>query len=405
MRPKRVIVRPNLGGASLLAGATAMYFFDPEQGARRRAHFRHRIIHTQRVSTDFLSKAGRDIANRAHGIVYRFGRLGRAKPVSAPVLIDRVRAALGRCTSHAHAISVKGEEGHITLSGPVLAKEKDAVISCARRVRGVQRVTDALAIQEEGTAGPPLAGVEGQTLPPHRFDLAQHHWTPSVRVLAALFSGALAITARQRRGPLAAVLFGAGAGLGLRSATNLPLYRMLGIGAGRRAIDVHKTISISAPIEEVFAICTNVERLPLAMEHVRGVRTAEDGRSRWTVAGPLGMPVSYVVELTTVSPNDVIAWKTVEGSAVRHEGTARFERQPDATTRIDFRLSYNPVAGALGHAIAKLFRVDPKRALDADLVRLKSLLEQGKTRAHHRVVALEELRGHSRREESVSASR
>jgi hypothetical protein len=54
-------------------------------------------------------------------------------------------------------------------------------------------------------------------------------------------------------------------------------------------------------------------------------------------------------------------------------------------------MSYNPVAGALGHAIATLFRVDPKRTLDEDLVRLKSLLEEGKTRAHHEPVAREEV--------------
>jgi uncharacterized membrane protein len=38
-------------------------------------------------------------------------------------------------------------------------------------------------------------------------------------------------------------------------------------------------------------------------------------------------------------------------------------------------LSYNPVAGAVGHAVAALFRADPKHKLHGDLQRLKTLVE------------------------------
>jgi uncharacterized membrane protein len=55
-------------------------------------------------------------------------------------------------------------------------------------------------------------------------------------------------------------------------------------------------------------------------------------------------------------------------------------------TRIQIRLSYNPPAGALGHGVAALLGSDPKRAMDEDLVRFKSLLEDGRTRAHGQTV-------------------
>ena len=42
-------------------------------------------------------------------------------------------------------------------------------------------------------------------------------------------------------------------------------------------------------------------------------------------------------------------------------------------------MSYVPPAGALGHAVATLFGVDPRQAMHDDLVRLKSLLEEGET--------------------------
>ena len=39
-------------------------------------------------------------------------------------------------------------------------------------------------------------------------------------------------------------------------------------------------------------------------------------------------------------------------------------------------MTYNPPGGVAGHAIAALFGADPKSAMDDDLLKLKSLLEQ-----------------------------
>ncbi len=44
------------------------------------------------------------------------------------------------------------------------------------------------------------------------------------------------------------------------------------------------------------------------------------------------------------------------------------------------QMSYTPPAGAIGHAVAKLFGLDLKAQLDRDFVRLKGLLEEGRTR-------------------------
>jgi uncharacterized membrane protein len=54
-------------------------------------------------------------------------------------------------------------------------------------------------------------------------------------------------------------------------------------------------------------------------------------------------------------------------------------------------MSYNPPAGAVGHAMAKLFGLGPKDVLDEDLVRMKSFFEHGKTTAHRETVKREQL--------------
>jgi uncharacterized membrane protein len=81
----------------------------------------------------------------------------------------------------------------------------------------------------------------------------------------------------------------------------------------------------------------------------------------------------------------------VEGSTVETAGRVRFRSTSDGGTEIDVKMSYNPPAGVVGHAVATLFGADPKRAMDEDMVRLKSLLEEGKTRADGEPVRLEEV--------------
>ncbi|MBA3894568.1 MAG: hypothetical protein H0X69_12890 [Gemmatimonadales bacterium] len=47
--------------------------------------------------------------------------------------------------------------------------------------------------------------------------------------------------------------------------------------------------------------------------------------------------------------------------------------------------------GEASHAVASLFGTDPKRAMDENMVRLKSLLEEGKTTADEGQVRLDEV--------------
>lgn len=116
------------------------------------------------------------------------------------------------------------------------------------------------------------------------------------------------------------------------------------------------------------------------MSHVLDVRAgALEGQSHWTVAGPAHVPVEFTAEITRLIPNQVLAWKTSEGATVAHAGIIDFEPTSDGQTRVNIRMTYNPPAGWLGHGIATVFGVDPKSSMDADLVRMKTLIETGRT--------------------------
>src|SRR6185503_5854390 len=89
--------------------------------------------------------------------------------------------------------------------------------------------------------------------------------------------------------------------------------------------------------------------------------------------------------ITRLEDGKVLEWKSVEGSTVENAGIIHFEDLGEGRTRLDIRLSYNPPAGVIGHAFAKLLGADPKKQMDDDLLRFKSLMELGKATGHEQV--------------------
>jgi uncharacterized membrane protein len=144
-------------------------------------------------------------------------------------------------------------------------------------------------------------------------------------------------------------------------------------------VNVQKTINIDAPLDQVFAFCTDYENWPRFMTNVHEVRETQPGLQHWTVEGPGGKEFEWDSEITRLVPGELVSWKTVDGAAVKHTGIMRFDRNEDGSTRVQVRMSYNPPAGTAGHALARLFGADPKRQMDEDLARLKTTIETGTT--------------------------
>lgn len=204
--------------------------------------------------------------------------------------------------------------------------------------------------------------------------------TPEQRLLQGVAGGALTTWGLTRGG-----IVGAGAvvaGASLIASAAIP--RQDGM------IRVQKTITIDAPVGEVFAFWSRFENFPRFMEHVLEVRT-EDGRSSWKVAGPAGVPIEWQAEITEKLDHRRIAWRSLPGSVVQHHGEVHFERAGDQATRISVHMAYRPPGGALGHAAAGFLLGDPKTLMDDDLLRLKSLFERGKTRVKGDEVSRDDL--------------
>lgn len=367
--------RALITGAGL--GAGMIYLVDPYRGARRRARVRDAAVHATTLTTRAAGTTSRDALHRAYGTASVVRRLLRRERGDDEVLVERVRAKLGRLVSHPHAIEVAAADGLVTLSGPVLEREVPRLLHVVQRIRGVCDLDDRLERHEQAGNVPALQG--GRAPGGDRPDVLQQNWAPTTRAIIGTAGAALAVGGAVRRdlpGVLAAL---AGVGLVARAAINLPVARLSGIGSQQRAVDVQKTITINAPVGEVYAFWSSYENLPRFMSRVLEVRESDrrPRQSHWKVAGPAGTPVVFDAEITRAIPNQMIAWKTLPGASVAHSGIVRFDPQVDGATRVHIRMSYTPPAGWLGHGLATAFGVDPKSSLDEDLLRMKTLIETG----------------------------
>ena len=138
-----------------------------------------------------------------------------------------------------------------------------------------------------------------------------------------------------------------------------------------------KTIIVGADIDTVYDTWANFENFPHFMKDVKSVTRTGDRMSHWVVQGPLGKQVEWDAETTRLVPGELVSWRSVEGAAVRHAGTLRFDRLADGRARVHVQMSYNPPAGAVGHAVATLLGSDPRHRMNDDLARLKTTIETG----------------------------
>lgn len=362
-------------------GAGLMYFYDPQSGRRRRALTRDKVIHLTRRIDDAIDVTSRDFTNRAAGVWAGMRTCLAREDVSDEVLAERVRSKLGGLISHPRALEVDAEQGHVTLSGPVLRDEANRLVKGVSAVRGVRDVSGSLALHDEPGEVSALQGRPIRKLSGQQWDFMQRHWSPTTRLLIGAAGGAMATCGAGRRDAFGGAIGFAGMSILMRALTNIELKRLLGVGAGRRAIDIRKTISIDAPVERVFALWANYRSFPRFMSHVRQVQDLGNGRSHWVVTGPAGTTVEWDAVITSHIPHEVLAWQTEPNSIIQHTGRVRFRSRPDGGTTVNIHLSYNPAVGGLGHVVASLFGADPKRQMDDDLLRMKAFIETGKAPA------------------------
>jgi uncharacterized membrane protein len=147
-------------------------------------------------------------------------------------------------------------------------------------------------------------------------------------------------------------------------------------GAKSGSAKVVRSIIINRPVEDVYRFWKDFENLPRFMEYLQSVRYIGDRRSHWIARGPAGVQIEWDAETISDQSNQIISWRAVEGSPVKHAGSVRFENAPGnrgTLVRVEIDFSSNRGAAFLG----KVLKMDLGRRVTHDLRNLKQVLEVG----------------------------
>jgi uncharacterized membrane protein len=149
------------------------------------------------------------------------------------------------------------------------------------------------------------------------------------------------------------------------------------VGRGQ-GVKVEESVTINRPVLEVYRFWRNFENLPRFMDHLESVTVIDDARSHWVAKGPAGTKVEWDAVIHNEVDDELIAWRSLPGAEVNNAGSVHFTPTPDGTgTDVRVVLSYEPPAGMVGVAVAKLLGEEPSKQVADDLRRFKQVMDSG----------------------------
>ena len=211
------------------------------------------------------------------------------------------------------------------------------------------------------------------------------------RWVSVVFGSALAAYGLKKRSVGGFILSAIGGALMWRGATgNCPIYESLGMSSRReddgrqvsvpygKGVRVEKSVTINAPADQLYTFWRNFENLPKFMHNLEAVEVCDGKRSHWVAKGPAGKSVDWDAEIINEIPNELIGWRSTEGSEVDNAGSVHFTPATGGRgTEVKVVLRYDPPAGKFGARVSKILGEDPAVNVQEDLRRLKMLIETG----------------------------
>jgi uncharacterized membrane protein len=170
------------------------------------------------------------------------------------------------------------------------------------------------------------------------------------------------------------------AATGINTAGTTHSYNPVVSVRASRGFKVEKSVTINKSPAELYSFWRNFENLPRFMNHLESVKSTGGNRSHWVAKAPAGTTVEWDAEVYNEKENELIAWRSLEGSQVDNAGSVRFEPATGGRgTNVRVSLKYDPPGGIIGAGIARLFGENPEQQIDEDLRRFKQLMETGET--------------------------
>jgi uncharacterized membrane protein len=208
--------------------------------------------------------------------------------------------------------------------------------------------------------------------------------------MSVMGGGTLVAWGLARRGWDGLALATLGGALVYRGATgHCGVYQAFGVNTASRSgrnnsipyetgIRVDNTITIRKPPEEVYRFWRNLENLPKFMRRLESVQEIDNRRSHWVARGPAGSLLEWDAEVINEKENERIGWRSLAGAEVANAGSVHFTPVEDGqSTAVTLEIQYDPPGGKVAAALARWIGLNPAAEIEADLTRLKAILETG----------------------------
>lgn len=141
---------------------------------------------------------------------------------------------------------------------------------------------------------------------------------------------------------------------------------------------VVRACTIRKPAAELCSFWRRFENLAQIIEHPVTIVAHSETESRWSVSAPGKNRAEWSATIINDKPNELIAWRSLEGADVPNAGSVRFEAAPgDEGTEVTVSFEYNPPGGKLGAFLSKMTGEEAGQQVTEALRRFKALMEAG----------------------------
>ncbi|HEY8271983.1 MAG TPA: SRPBCC family protein [Pseudobdellovibrionaceae bacterium] len=140
----------------------------------------------------------------------------------------------------------------------------------------------------------------------------------------------------------------------------------------RHAVTIRKSPS------EVYTFFRDFKNFPLFIQNLIQVQVLSEHRSHWILQLKNEATVEWDIEIIQEIPDQLLAWRSVEGSEVETAGTIRFEKAPaNRGTVVRLAMDYSLPGGKLTELTLLFTGEPPELVIMKNIKRLKAYLETG----------------------------
>ncbi|MBS1566540.1 MAG: cyclase/dehydrase [Bacteroidetes bacterium] len=158
---------------------------------------------------------------------------------------------------------------------------------------------------------------------------------------------------------------------------NCPISAAMGVkGRHNHSINIRETFIVQHPRELVYYAWSQLEDLPLFLQHVREITVTGEGRSHWVIDTPKGLPtIEWDAEIVEDHEGEMFSWRSLPGSSIETAGKVLLREFPGDSTQVKVMISYRPPAGFIGSTYAKLFTPAFEKMVKEDIANFQEYID------------------------------